>query len=911
MWDSINEANSDGDTTYVYATESGPFTVNFDDCFTRAYVRPVRISGATLVATCRVNGALPTRFKFRLRHLGVDYDTDEYEITSNTYVEMAHVYHQIPNGQGWTAVGLNGLEAGLVYESGSELRCTKLELQVHVEPYAHQTLSPSDVTSAPNHQQWANFPGTTGAHVSVGRYDGDQSYIHSSTLWAAKDTGLDWILHSVYGFAEDDVFAVGTEGTIVYWNGTDWDPIDTGITSLREYNLHSVWGTSATDLFVVGEFGTILYWDGVTWSQMTSGVTDDLYGVWGTSTSDVYVVGVTGTVLHYNGVAWSSMASGVLNNLNDVWGAGVNQVYACGSNGTILYYDGISWATQPSGVIWELHSLWGDAVNNVYVVGRAGTILNYDGFNWNPQTSGTLLELRGVWGDTATTDRVAVGHDGIALRWTGTAWIEQPTHQTNDLLDVWGTLSTNIFAVGEVGTSLVYEEKEWEPISVFELTDIQTPLKPPNIDKVQVSCVVKNIADTPAQAAVVLRSAGTDYYGAHGTDGWVIPPDNVWHLVEEEFLNDPNTGWPSGSPGYTAWTSAEADLMEAGIINFGGNLRCTSIGAETFQKYTPLTTHDMFPTADGYHQQLPALVPGAGESPWQDIDEDPPDYAASYIGADADAAESLLYGSFTVGPSIGALPAGEQVYALEVRLTLRLGTATTSALVAPILRYNNETYIGRTFPINNTGANWFAIKQDFYTSPFTGSPWTVAEIDATEYGMVILEGEAFLTQLRTQIQTAPDFVTSTPDPTDLQLTDLAETPVTGYIDRSKTDGTIYAIRDFAIGTGGYNPTTPTTVVPVNTADTALANEIYRGRIERITYDTTNYPVDPWEVTYWCRVPKDVAIEAIGEIGLFAEIIWSPIPAEVGTWFMFALAHMPCQCRHPKTVHLYRLKIEYP
>ena len=124
----------------------------------------------------------------------------------------------------------------------------------------------------------------------------------------------------------------------------------------------------------------------------------------------------------------------------------------------------------------------------------------------------------------------------------------------------------------------------------------------------------------------------------------------------------------------------------------------------------------------------------------------------------------------------------------------------------------------------------------------------------------------------------------------------------------KTDGTIYAPVEFAVGTGGFNPVVPTTVIPVSTAAVALANEVYRDRIQRITYDTTNYPVDPWEVIYWCRVPRDVAVEAVGEVALFAEILWSPIPAEIGTSFMFALLHMPCQCRHKNTVHLYKLKV---
>jgi hypothetical protein len=143
------------------------------------------------------------------------------------------------------------------------------------------------------------------------------------------------------------------------------------------------------------------------------------------------------------------------------------------------------------------------------------------------------------------------------------------------------------------------------------------------------------------------------------------------------------------------------------------------------------------------------------------------------------------------------------------------------------------------------------------------------------------------------------------------MTDLATDPITGYITRSTSEGIIYAVTEFAIGTGGYNPLVPTTTYAVNPASTALSNEVYRAPISHLTSDLDNHPPNPWEVTYWCRVPRDVAIEAVGEVGLFAEIIWSPVPGEVGTKFLFALMNMPCQCRHSRTVHLYRLTVRYP
>jgi photosystem II stability/assembly factor-like uncharacterized protein len=61
----------------------------------------------------------------------------------------------------------------------------------------------------------------------------------------------------------------------------------------------AIWGNSGSNVFAVGSEGTILHYDGTTWSTMTSGSTADLRGVWGSSGSDLFAVGTSGTVLHY------------------------------------------------------------------------------------------------------------------------------------------------------------------------------------------------------------------------------------------------------------------------------------------------------------------------------------------------------------------------------------------------------------------------------------------------------------------------------------------------------------------------------------------------------------------------------------------------------------------------------------
>ena len=65
-----------------------------------------------------------------------------------------------------------------------------------------------------------------------------------------------------------------------------WSLMDTGTI----VSLYSVWGTS-THVFAVGSKGTILRYDGNTWSPMNSGTEQDLNAIWGSSTTDIFIAG--------------------------------------------------------------------------------------------------------------------------------------------------------------------------------------------------------------------------------------------------------------------------------------------------------------------------------------------------------------------------------------------------------------------------------------------------------------------------------------------------------------------------------------------------------------------------------------------------------------------------------------------
>ena len=96
-----------------------------------------------------------------------------------------------------------------------------------------------------------------------------------------------------------------------------------------------VWGSGANNVFAVGTRGEILRFNGTTWSTMTSGTSTNLFGVWGAASDDVYAVGANGVILHFDGTAWRSMSSGTSQALLGIGGT-IGTAFAVGNAGTIV-----------------------------------------------------------------------------------------------------------------------------------------------------------------------------------------------------------------------------------------------------------------------------------------------------------------------------------------------------------------------------------------------------------------------------------------------------------------------------------------------------------------------------------------------------------------------------------------------
>ncbi len=310
----------------------------------------------------------------------------------------------------------------------------------------------SPVTTFTLHSVWGSAPNNV---FAVG--DGGTILHYDGLVWTIQSSGTAEALWSVWGTGPGNVYAAGLNRTLLHYDGISWTPVaglPGGVTAST--GLISVWGNSPNDIFVVGESETILHYDGSSWTKQSTGATfESLFSVWGSGTSDVYAVGTNRKTVHYNGISWSVDATVPASSsaLEGIWGTSGTDIFVVGNVGsatTILHFNGASWTESDTTAIGyiNLQGIWGVSANNIYAVGTGGNILNFDGSAWQKTNSGSAANLYGIWG-TAADNVFAVGTNGTILRFG-------PTVQSTTTTTIIPTTTTTVFSTIPTTTTTIF-----------------------------------------------------------------------------------------------------------------------------------------------------------------------------------------------------------------------------------------------------------------------------------------------------------------------------------------------------------------------------------------------------------------------------------------------------------------------
>jgi hypothetical protein len=318
---------------------------------------------------------------------------------------------------------------------------------------------------------------------------------------ATKVSAL-YALTSVWGSSKNDVWAVGSGGTIVHYDGSAWTP--TPPTGLKN-TFHAVTGSSATDVWVLSATDVILHSNGftggaaggsATWTQTSAArnqyETTPLFAAWGTPAGDLRVGGrsfaliapngdfgsgnqLSKSTLADGGVAWVGTSGQAT--VNGIWGSSPDDLWIVADNSATVSWqlgltlhgtragdagdaDGLAWQSVDSQSPVALTAVWGSSANDVWALGDKGTIrhLANDKTHWDPSESKTTADLHGLWG-SAANDIWAVGDTGTILHYDGTSWSPSlaalPLGKRPHLYGVWGSSRDDVWIVGD-GIALHY-----------------------------------------------------------------------------------------------------------------------------------------------------------------------------------------------------------------------------------------------------------------------------------------------------------------------------------------------------------------------------------------------------------------------------------------------------------------------
>ena len=106
-----------------------------------------------------------------------------------------------------------------------------------------------------------------------------------------------WVNSSTSAFAVGQLSTNPTNATILEFDGTTWS---LPVPATDIVNMFGVWGSGPNDVFACGTNGKILHFDGDRWLAMPTSSAPELRGIAGVET-DVFTVGTGGAIWRYTG----------------------------------------------------------------------------------------------------------------------------------------------------------------------------------------------------------------------------------------------------------------------------------------------------------------------------------------------------------------------------------------------------------------------------------------------------------------------------------------------------------------------------------------------------------------------------------------------------------------------------------
>jgi hypothetical protein len=212
-------------------------------------------------------------------------------------------------------------------------------------------------------------------------------------------------LNGIYGLSKDKMWVVGeglatipfekrdtTWAFAAYWNKDKWVDISPKSFNVR---LSGVWAYDENNVWAVGPSGSILYYDGKTWTAQYNNSGYMLYDIHGTDPKHLYAAGADnsysrGILLKFNGTGWQRVPTSFYDSngpFHSVWVESEQSVWVAGIG--MMFHGGGSddndWEVQ--WVNYGLRKIRGLSGNDILTGGYNGAIGHFNGKTLNINTN--------------------------------------------------------------------------------------------------------------------------------------------------------------------------------------------------------------------------------------------------------------------------------------------------------------------------------------------------------------------------------------------------------------------------------------------------------------------------------------------------------------------------------------------
>lgn len=249
--------------------------------------------------------------------------------------------------------------------------------------------------------------------VWAGGNNGEILFFNGST-WSSDILPSAGHIRSIFALSGANIWVSGHGGKVWNYDGNSWQlNVDTGN---EEWNGLTM--ISATDGWIGGSGGSLGHYDGSTWNISSIPSPDDINDFAALASDDVWAVGNNGKIWHYNGSSWQLNATISGTNWNDIVMVSSTQGWVVGSGGLSAYYNGSIWTTFVVDSTADISGVEVLRPDSVWAVGNNGRIWEYDGTSWYLHTNSGGDHLNAITIDSALY-MWAVGNNGYIMQGLG------------------------------------------------------------------------------------------------------------------------------------------------------------------------------------------------------------------------------------------------------------------------------------------------------------------------------------------------------------------------------------------------------------------------------------------------------------------------------------------------------------